>query len=79
MEDLDTLRDRALKLLEDERRAMHTGDMATRLGVPTHKVHGAMHVPLMRGRVWFSSSEGYSLAPLDRRTAGDDGSQQRIA
>lgn len=64
--ELDELRARVIALLEQERRALHTGEIAVRLGVATHQVHTAMHVPLQRGQAWFHSSEGYSLPPASR-------------
>lgn len=76
--DLEALRGRVLQLLQDERRAMHTGEIAARLGVPTHQVQSAMHVPLQRGTAWFHSSEGYSLPPAGRAATPDDGKQQRL-
>jgi hypothetical protein len=64
--ELEELRDRIMDLLKREGRAIHTGEIATRLGALTHQVHGAMHVPLQRGVAWFHSSEGYSLPTPDR-------------
>jgi hypothetical protein len=71
--ELESLRDQAMKLLEQEDRAMHTGEMGVRLCVATYKVHSALHAPLQRGLVLFHSSEGYSLPPRGRAASSDDG------
>lgn len=70
--ELESLRDRVLQLLEQERRAMHTGEIAGRLGVLTHEVHSAMHTALHRGLAWFRSSEGYGLPVRDPQRTADD-------
>jgi hypothetical protein len=65
---------RVMELLAAEGRAMHGGDIAARLAVPTHMVHTSMHVPLQRGEAWFHASEGYSLpAREQRQPQADDG------
>jgi hypothetical protein len=76
---LIALRDRVKQLLRAEQRAMHTGDIAARLAVPTHQIHTAMHVPLQRGEVWFRSSEGYSLPKYDQQRPTDSDAQPRLA
>lgn len=72
---LEQLRDRVMQLLERENRAMHTGELAVRLGTVTHQIHTAMHVPLQRGLAWFHSSEGYSLPPRERAPASSERQQ----
>lgn len=77
--ELETVRDRVFDLLRQEGRAMHTGDIAARLAVPTHLVHTAMHIPLQRGEAWFRSSEGYSLPPREINRRVDPESQPRLS
>jgi hypothetical protein len=70
---LEALRGRVLDLLKREGHPIHTGEIAARLGVPTHMVHSAMHVPLQRREVWFHSSDGYSLPkPVDTPRGSDE-------
>jgi hypothetical protein len=76
--ELDTVRERVMQLLKQEGRAMHTGEIAARLAIPTHQVHSAMHIPLQRREAWFASSKGYSLPPTDPRRVVADDSQQTI-
>lgn len=59
----EDLRGRALALLASERRAMHTGELAQLLQAKTSEVHTAMHPAYQTGKVHFSSSEGWSIAP----------------
>jgi hypothetical protein len=77
--DLEGTRARVIELLRHEGCAMHTGEIAVRIGVPTHLVHTCMHVPLQRFEVGFSSSEGYFLIAQEYRTAVDNGTQPRLA
>jgi predicted ArsR family transcriptional regulator len=77
--EIETARARVIELLRQERRAMHTGEIAARLGIPTHMVHQAMNVPLQRKDVWFHSSEGYSIPPPATIPRPTDDTQQRFA
>lgn len=75
--EIEAIRTRVLELLVSEGRAIHTGDLAVRLELPTHRIHTAMHHPLLAGKVWFVSSEGWSLPPAADKPASD--SQERLA
>lgn len=75
---LDVLRAQIVQLLAHEKRAMHTGDIAVRLQLATHQVHSALHLPMMRLEVGFSSSEGYRLLVAEKRPSMDDGTQRSL-
>jgi cytidylate kinase len=69
------IRERALEILRREKRAIHSGELAQLLQVPTHQVHVVMQQPLVDRAVRFSSSEGWDIvAPYTLiETRQDDG------
>lgn len=69
--ELEAIRTRVLQLLANEGRAIHTGEIAMRLQLPTHQIATAMHHPHQAGKVWFVSSEGWSLPPAATREPDD--------
>lgn len=73
---LETLRKRALELLQLEGRPVHTGMLATLLQVPTHQVHTALHNCHLQGVVRFTSSEGWAL--IHKAPPAAAAEQQRI-
>jgi hypothetical protein len=73
----EALRQRVIELLTREQRAMHTGELAGLLQVKTHQIQTAMHSAHQTGKVWFVSSEGWSLPPALRSEPVEG--QERLA
>jgi hypothetical protein len=72
---LINIRQRAIALLRTQKRAIHTGELATLLEVPTHQVQLALHEPLRDNAVRFSSSEGWDLVQPQALMQTRDGGQ----
>ena len=74
---VETLRKRAVETLRREGRAMHTGELAMLLAVPTYMVHTALHQVQLANIVRLTSTQGWDL--VEQRTPlfpPDDGQQQ---
>lgn len=74
---LDDVRRRAIALLTEEGRAVHSGEIALRLQVKTSEVYAALHHPHQTGKLYYTASEGWSLPQEPERLADD--CQERLA
>lgn len=77
--EFERLRQRAIQLLQQERRSMHTWELAMRLSATTHLMHSAMHIALMERQVSFLAAEGWDLVPQFTPAIPIDDGQQPLA
>ena len=74
----ERIRAGVFEILKREGRAMHTGELAALVKATTSEVHTAMHHPHQTGKVHFTSSGGWDLAPTFTPIESPDARQSTL-